>query len=66
MFQLQILQSYCYVFICVCVCVRAFSAQSLSGKDSDGLWEEAVAQSGSKRPNASVALARWQEGKAFV
>ena len=32
----------------------------------DGLWEKAVAESGSPAPNAAVALAGRQEGDQFV
>ena len=32
----------------------------------DGLWEKAVAESGSPAPHVAVALARWQEGEQFV
>lgn len=45
--------------------VFVLSAMSLIIQESDGLGEEAVAQSGSKGLNASFPLARWEGVKCL-
>lgn len=54
-----------YVCVCggMCLCVCVVSVHPLRFKESDGLREEAVTQSGRARLNALVPFARRQVGE---